>query len=121
MVLDYYRLREHPFGVTPDSRFLFMSATHREALASLLYGVQAGCGFLALIAKPGLGKTTLLYHTLNQLREKALTVFLFQTVCTPLDLLRTLLMGLGVQNTQGSLVADAAESERGSAGAGAPG
>jgi general secretion pathway protein A len=104
MVLDYYKLREHPFGVTPDSRFLFMSATHREALASLLYGVQAGCGFLALIAKPGLGKTTLLYHTLNQLRERALTVFLFQTVCTPLDLLRTLLMELGVQDTQGNLV-----------------
>jgi general secretion pathway protein A len=104
MVLDYYKLREHPFGVTPDSRFLFMSATHREALASLLYGVEAGCGFLALIARPGLGKTTLLYHALNQLRERALTVFLFQTVCTPLDLLRTLLMGLGAQDTQGSLV-----------------
>jgi general secretion pathway protein A len=104
MVLDYYKLREHPFGVTPDSRFLFMSATHREALASLLYGVQEGCGFLALIAKPGLGKTTLLYHTLNELRGKALTVFLFQTVCTPVDLLRTLLAGLGVQNAQGSLV-----------------
>jgi general secretion pathway protein A len=104
MVLDYYKLREHPFGVTPDPRFLFMSATHREALASLLYGVQEGCGFLALIAKPGLGKTTLLYHTLNQLRERALTVYLFQTMCTPLDLLRTLLMGLGVQDPQGSLV-----------------
>lgn len=104
MVLDYYELREQPFGVTPDSRYLFMSSTHREALASLLYGVDAGCGFLALIAKPGLGKTTLLFHLLNQLREKALTVLLFQTVCTPMDLLRTLLTGLGVQDTQGSLI-----------------
>jgi general secretion pathway protein A len=104
MVLDYYKLREHPFGVTPDSRYLFLSTTHREALASLLYGVDAGCGFLALIARPGLGKTTLLFQALHQLREKALTVFLFQTVCTPLDLLRALLTGLGVQETQGSLV-----------------
>ena len=104
MVLDYYQLREQPFGVTPDSRYLFLSGTHREALASLLYGVDAGCGFLALIAAPGLGKTTLLFHVLNQLREKARTVFLFQTVCTPLDLLRALLTGLGVQETQGSLI-----------------
>lgn len=104
MVLDYYKLREHPFGVTPDSRYLFMSPTHREALASLLYGVEAGCGFLALIATPGLGKTTLLFHAMNQLREKALTVFLFQTVCTPMDLLRALLTGLGVLETQGSLI-----------------
>ncbi len=104
MVLDYYRLREHPFGVTPDSRFLFLSATHREALASLLYGIDAGCGFLALIATPGLGKTTLLFHAMHQLREKARTVFLFQTVCTPMDLLRALLTGLGVQETQGSLI-----------------
>jgi general secretion pathway protein A len=88
----------------PIPEYLFLSATHREALASLLYGIDAGCGFVALIAEPGLGKTTLLFHALNQLREKALTVFLFQTVCTPLDLLRALLTGLGVRETQGSLV-----------------
>lgn len=104
MVLDYYKLQEHPFGVTPDSRYLFLSPTHREALASLLYGIDAGCGFLALIATPGLGKTTLLFHAMNQLREKALTVFLFQTVCTPMDLLRALLTGLGVKDPQGTLI-----------------
>jgi general secretion pathway protein A len=104
MVLDYFKLREQPFGVTPDARFLFLSSTHREALGSLLYGIDEGCGFLALIASPGSGKTTLLFHALHQLREKALTVFLFQTVCTSIDLLRALLVGLGVQETQGSLI-----------------
>jgi general secretion pathway protein A len=103
MVLDYYKLREHPFGVTADSRFLYMSATHKEALASLLYGLDAGCGFVALIALPGLGKTTLLFHTLNFLRDKVTTVFLFQTVSTPVDLLRGVLAGLGVSETSGSL------------------
>src|ERR1700679_3004544 len=101
MVLDYYKLREHPFGVTADSRFLYMSATHKEALASLLYGLDAGCGFVALIALPGLGKTTLLFHTLNFLRDKVTTVFLFQTVSTPVDLLRGVLAGLGVSETSG--------------------
>jgi general secretion pathway protein A len=104
MVLEYYNLQEHPFGVTPDSRYLFLSHTHREALASLLYGIDAGCGFLALIAKSGLGKTALLFRALDQLREKALTVFLFETVCTPIDLLRSLLTGLGVHDTHGNLL-----------------
>jgi general secretion pathway protein A len=104
MVLDYFKLREQPFGVTPDARYLFLSSTHKEALGSLLYGIDEGCGFVALIASPGLGKTTLLFHALHQLREKALTVFLFQTVCTSIDLLRALLAGLGVQETQGSLM-----------------
>jgi general secretion pathway protein A len=103
MVLDYYKLREHPFGGTPDSRYLYMSATHKEALASLLYGLDAGCGFVALIAQPGLGKTTLLFHTLNFLRDKVTTVFLFQTVSTPVDLLRAVLADLGVSETAGSL------------------
>ena len=102
MVLDYYKLREQPFGVTPDSRYLFLSATHREALASLLYGIEAGRGFVVLIASPGMGKTTLLFHALNQLRNKATTVFLFQTMSTPVDLLRALLTDLGVRETQGS-------------------
>jgi general secretion pathway protein A len=103
MVLDYYKLREQPFGVTPDSRYLFLGPTHREALASLLYGINAGCGFLALIAVPGLGKTTLLFHAMNQLREKARTIFLFQPVSTPLELLRVLLSGLGIQQVEGTL------------------
>ena len=54
MFLEYYGLREQPFGVTPDPRFLYFGATHREALASLFYGIESGCGFLALIA-PDLG------------------------------------------------------------------
>jgi general secretion pathway protein A len=103
MVLDFFNLQEHPFGVTPDSKFLFLGDTHREALGSLLYGIDAGCGFVALIATPGLGKTTLLFHAMNQLRDKARTVLLFQTVCTPLDLLRALLSGLGIRDFKGNL------------------
>jgi general secretion pathway protein A len=103
MVLDFFNLQEHPFGVTPDSKFLFLGDTHREALGSLLYGIEAGCGFIAMIATPGLGKTTLLFHAMNQIRDKARTVLLFQTVCTPLDLLRALLSGLGIRDFRGNL------------------
>lgn len=97
MVLEFYKLKKQPFGVTPDPRFLFPSATHLEALASLVYGIETRRGFLALIASPGMGKTTLLFHLLNYLRGSARTVFLFQTQCAPLDLLRYLLRDLGVE------------------------
>jgi type II secretory pathway predicted ATPase ExeA len=103
MVRDYYKLREEPFGVTPDSRFLYSSPTHREALASLLYGIEARRGFVALIAKPGMGKTTLLFELLNRLRNRASVVFIFQTICTPMNLLRAILVDLGVQIASGNL------------------
>ena len=102
--LEYYKLKEQPFGVTPDSRYLFLTQTQKDALDSVIYGIESGCGFVALIARPGLGKTTLLFQTLGILREKARLVFLFQTISTPLDLLRALLSGLGVPEMRGSLV-----------------
>jgi len=56
MILNFYRLAEPPFGVTPDPQFLYLGKTHREALASILYGLPAGRGFMTLIAGPGMGK-----------------------------------------------------------------
>src|ERR1700761_2362279 len=102
--LEYYKLKEQPFGVTPDSRYLFLTQTQKDAFDSVIYGIESGCGFVALIARPGLGKTTLLFQTLGILREKARLVFLFQTISTPLDLLRALLSGLGVPDMRGNLV-----------------
>jgi general secretion pathway protein A len=105
MLLDYYNLREQPFGVTPDPRYLYMSASHREALASLSYGIRSGRGFLSIIAKPGMGKTTTLFQLLSQLQGSARTVFLFQTLCSPQELLHDLLRDLGVKRI-GKSVAD---------------
>jgi len=98
MVLDYYKLAEQPFGVTPDPRYLYLGPTHREALASVLYSVSAGRGFTALIAEPGMGKTTLLFDFLNKVRKLAKTVFLFQAYRSPQDLLRSLLEDLGIED-----------------------
>ena len=98
MFLEFYGLREQPFGVTPDPRFLYLSPAHREALASLYYGIESGRGFLALIAKPGMGKTTLLFHLLERFRHNARTAFLFQTQCDSREFMRFLLAELGVEN-----------------------
>lgn len=96
MLLDHYGLREQPFGVTPNPRFLHLSSGHREALASLVYGIESGRGFLALIAPPGMGKTTLLFQLLERLGSTARTVFLFQTQCDAHGLMRSIMLDLGL-------------------------
>jgi general secretion pathway protein A len=97
MVLDFYNLAEQPFGVTPDSRFLYLGPQHREALASLVYGTESNRGFLALIAKPGMGKTSLLYHYLGYLRDRARTAFVFRTDCDSREFIRHVLIDLGIE------------------------
>lgn len=49
---EFLPLKQEPFGATPDPRFLCLRLAHREALASLFYGIEASRGFLAMIAKP---------------------------------------------------------------------
>src|SRR5256885_2446415 len=100
MFLDFYRLREQPFGVSPDPRYLYFSPGHREALASLFYGIETGRGFLALIAEPGMGKTSLLFQLLERLKGSIRSAFLFQTQCDSRELLRNLLEALGIDSRE---------------------
>jgi general secretion pathway protein A len=97
MYLTYFGLREQPFGVTPDPRYLYLSAAHKEAFASLYYGIEANRGFLGLIAKPGMGKTTILFHLLEKFRTTARTAFIFQTQCNSREFMRFLLAELGYE------------------------
>src|ERR1700756_3854577 len=81
LLLRFFGLKHQPFGVTPDPSFLYLSQTHREALASLVYGIETGRGFLALIAQPGMGKTSLLFQLLERLKDSVRSAFLFLTQC----------------------------------------
>lgn len=96
LFLEFFGLIEQPFGVTPDLRFLYLGAKHRQALDVLNYGTELDRGFLTLIAKPGMGKTSLLFQYLEGLRDKARTVFLFQTDGGSTELMRYLLVELGL-------------------------
>jgi len=102
-VLSHFGLRENPFGVTPDPKFLFFSHTHREAVASLINGIDWGFGFQVLVAQPGMGKTTLLINLLSRYQATAHTAFLFQPQLSPIELLQSLLSELGV-NSQASSI-----------------
>ncbi len=104
MFLEFFGFREQPFGVTPDPRFLYLSPGHREALASLYYGIESGRGFMALIAKPGMGKTTLLFQLLERFRHSARTAFLFQTQCNSREFMRFLLGELGLESHEQDFV-----------------
>jgi general secretion pathway protein A len=97
MFLEYFGLIEQPFGVTPDPRFLHLGPKHREALASLVYGTETNRGFLALIAQPGMGKTSLLFQYLEWLRDRCRAAFLFQTDCDSREFMRLLLNDLGIE------------------------
>jgi general secretion pathway protein A len=104
MFLNHYQLHEQPFGVTPDPRYTYFTSTHREALASLAYGVEIGSGFAVMVAKPGMGKTTLLFRLLDYLQDKARTVFVFHTQCNSVDLLRYILADMKIKYNGKDLV-----------------
>jgi general secretion pathway protein A len=97
MFLQFYGLNEQPFGVTPDPRFLYMGPAQQEAFSSLVYGIETGRGFMALIASPGLGKTTMLHRLMERLQGSARTAFLFQTFRNPGEFLRGLLIDLEIE------------------------
>ena len=97
MFLEFYGLKEQPFGVTPDPRFICPSKTHCKAYNSLSRGLEAGCGLLALIAKPGMGKTTLVFQLLKQLSQTSRPIFLFHTQCNSHGFLCHILRCLGTE------------------------
>ena len=67
MYCEHYGFIRRPFELTPDPSFLFLGEAQREGLATLVYGVQSGKGFVLLTGEVGTGKTTLLHALLGQL------------------------------------------------------
>lgn len=97
MYESFYGLREIPFSLTPDPRFLWMSETHQEGLASLVYGITRRKGFLLLTGEVGTGKTTLLRAALGQLPTDTDTALILNTIdLTPRDLLKLIAAEFGL-------------------------
>ena len=97
MYLEYYGLVRSPFEMTPDPSFLYLGETHREGLATLVYGVRARKGFLLLTGEVGTGKTTLLHALLSQLDTDTASAFIFNPKLEPLDFFRVLLDEYGIE------------------------
>ncbi|MET1254579.1 AAA family ATPase [Aliikangiella maris] len=90
MYLEQFSLKERPFSISPDPRFLFMSSRYREALAHLTYGVQDGGGFVLLTGEVGTGKTTVCRCLLQQLPENTCLAFVLNPKLSSLELLATI-------------------------------
>ena len=97
MYLDYYGFREPPFSLTPDPRFLFLSERHRDALEHLLYGIRERKGFIQLTGEVGAGKTTLCRAALERLGPGVHTALILNPVLSSPQLLRTILVELGLE------------------------
>src|ERR671932_404566 len=67
MYLEFYGLKELPFALTPDPRFIYFTPSHTEAMASLHYGIKSGKGLIVVTGEVGTGKTTILRWMMNRL------------------------------------------------------
>jgi general secretion pathway protein A len=94
--LDYYGLSEPPFDITPNPRFLFYSAKHREAYNHLLYGIRERKGFVQLTGEVGAGKTTLCRAMLEQLDARYATALILNPVMSPEEMLKAIALEYGL-------------------------
>jgi general secretion pathway protein A len=97
MYREHYGLLRAPFEMTPDPAFLYLGESHREGLATLVYGVQAGKGFVVLTGEVGTGKTTLLHALLGQLDSSTASAFIFNPRLDTLDFFRVLFDEYGIE------------------------
>jgi general secretion pathway protein A len=107
MYLEFYGLKEAPFSITPDPRYVFLSERHRDALAHLLYGIGKGGsgGFVQLTGEVGTGKTTLCRLLLEQLPENTRVALVLNPKLSPVELLETICeeLKLDIAERRGSL------------------
>ncbi len=97
MYKKFFGLKESPFKVNPDPRYLFLTPGIQEALASLAYGIRGRRGIILLTGEVGTGKTTLLHMILDWLRQnRAATAFIFNTNLTTTELFECLMADLGI-------------------------
>jgi len=97
MYESFFALKEKPFSLTPNPRFLFLSKTHNEVYAHLIYGIESRAGFVEVTGEVGTGKTTILRTLLSHLDESKYRVaFIFNPKLTAFELLRNINREFGV-------------------------
>ena len=80
MYKNFFGLKENPFNVSPDPKYLFLTEQVEETLSSLMYGIQTRKGIITLTGEVGTGKTTLVNRLLDWLRQQPTkTAFLFNS------------------------------------------
>ena len=97
MYHSFFQLRESPFNVNPDPRYLYLTKEIEEAMAGLVYGIQTRKGFVTLIGEVGTGKTTLVNRLLEWMRDQQIrAAFLFNSRIISSQLLEFILADFGI-------------------------
>ncbi|HEX8184570.1 MAG TPA: AAA family ATPase [Blastocatellia bacterium] len=102
MYLEFYGLKEMPFGLTPDPRYIFKTESHLEVLATIKYGVEQNKGLIVVTGEVGCGKTTILRAALQSLGEDVLAVYIFNPFLTAAEFFEQLAMEMELQIPKGA-------------------
>ena len=96
MYAAYFGLKENPFNLSPEPRYLFLSEQHRDALNCLIYGIKEKKGFVLISGGIGLGKTTICRSLLGSLDDSVETALIFNTAFSDIELLETVVKEYGI-------------------------
>ena len=103
MYTSFFGLKENPFNLTPDPRYLYLSSCHKEALDHLLYGINERKGFIAVTGGIGTGKTTMCRVLLDHIKDDTRSALIFNSFISDIELLKCINQEFGIQiseNTQ---------------------
>ena len=101
MYESFFGLKENPFNLTPDPRYLFLSTQHREALNHLLYGVKERKGFIVMTGGIGTGKTTLCRAFIAALDAAVDSALVFNAGVSDTELLKTIVQEFDIKMGKG--------------------
>jgi len=96
MYLNHYHLKEKPFDLSPNPKFLWFDEKHREALATLQYGIKEDLGFLVLTGDVGVGKTVLIHQLINNLDSSTYVAHVTEPDLGILDFFKVLAAEFGM-------------------------
>ena len=77
MYTEFYGLKELPFALTPDPRYIYFTPSHTEVMANLHYGIESGRGLIVVTGEVGTGKTTMLRWVMQRLDRSVLVAYIF--------------------------------------------
>lgn len=100
MYQQFYKLKEMPFALTPDPRFMYFTPSHIEAMANLRYGIESGKGLIAVTGEVGTGKTTILRWMMRRLDSMVLVAYIFNPRLSVPEFYQHLAALLGCENWQ---------------------
>jgi general secretion pathway protein A len=94
---EFYGLKELPFALTPDPRFIYFTPSHTEVMANLHYGIESGKGLVVVTGEVGTGKTTILRWMMQRLDRNVLVAYIFNPRLSVTDFYQHLASLLGIQ------------------------